>query len=579
MNSWIDFDELFHDASRCNGMIHRIVRFAHTLRFLRPRQLGYLIIRRLLPVRHRTVSHGAVRRRLLVGPTSAWISKKAAASTYEFCFLNIRKVMSRPNVDWASSDMSKLWRYNLHYFDYLQESGRTQDEKRRLISDWIAHNAPGATDAWEPYTVSLRLVNWIKFFMKEEDRLPEEWLDSIYTHAQWLEQNLEYHLLANHYLKNGVALFFAGMYFDGADADRWLTKGRQILADELDEQFLSDGGHFERSPMYHAISLVDYLDVLNLMIGSQRALHFDEQQRFTTRVHEALRFLDDICLPDGDIPLFNDAALGIAPPPGDILTYGGQIMKYKRLAFSDGLTTSEKPQTGYYVIRDASDMMVIDCGPVGPDYQPGHAHADTLSFELAVNGRRIIVDSGVYDYEPGWRRTYARSTRAHNTLCVDQQDQSETWGVFRVARRAYPIYGRITGDREGRVTFEGAHDGYARLSGRLTHSRMIEYVSPGEWTVRDTVNGEGIHTIESLLHVHPDYRLVLVGQSAKIRDEKGNAILVITPTPNVALRLEPGWYFPEFGLEYPKSTLVMTYQGTVPVTIIYRMTKTGSTLP
>lgn len=555
----------------------RFLLYVNTLRPLRASQLSALIRKRWLPGTPLRLRVRDVRLRVGVSIGPIIFCAHHSEKAYAFRFLNREKSFPDGQIDWVSGDMPKLWRYNLHYFDYLSESSRSRDEKAALISNWIARNTPGTPDAWEPYTLSLRVVNWIKFFLRTDTVLHQEWLHSLYAQGLWLEHNLEDHLLANHYLKNGVALFFAGMYFDGADADRWLAKGRQILADELDEQFLPDGGHYERSPMYHAISLVDYLDVLNLMIGSQRILHFDEQPHFTTRVHEALTFLDDICLPDGDIPLFNDAALGIAPPSDDILTYGNQIMTYKRRSFSAGLTTSEKSQTGYYAIRDASDMMVIDCAPVGPDYQPGHAHADTLSFELAVNGRRIIVDSGVYDYEPGRRRTYARSTRAHNTLCIDQQDQSETWGVFRVARRAYPIYGRITGDGEGRATFEGAHNGYARLSGRLTHSRIIEYVSPGEWTVRDTVNGKGVHTIESLLHVHPDYRLVLVGRSAEIRDERGNAILVIAPTPNVALTIEPGWYFPEFGLEYPNSTLIMTYRGTVPVTIIYGMTKIDST--
>ena len=95
--------------------------------------------------------------------------------------------------------------------------------------------------------------------------------------------------------------------------------------------------------------------------------------------------------------------------------------------------------SGYFVIRNLDDMLVVDCGEVGPDYQPGHAHCDTLSFELASDGRTIIVDSGVYDYEDSEMRRYVRSTRAHNTAMVDGCEQSEIWGAFRVARRARPI--------------------------------------------------------------------------------------------------------------------------------------------
>ena len=139
-------------------------------------------------------------------------------------------------------------------------------EKSALIDDWIENNPLGASDAWEPYTVSLRIVNWIKWFLTENaQREPrQEWLESLYLQAAWLEKNIEYHLLANHYLKNGKALLFAGAYFSGQQATRWLEKGLAILRDEASEQILADGGHYERSPMYHSIVVEDYLDVLNI---------------------------------------------------------------------------------------------------------------------------------------------------------------------------------------------------------------------------------------------------------------------------------------------------------------------------
>ena len=120
--------------------------------------------------------------------------------------------------------------------------------KVHLISDWIVKNPPGTGDAWEPYTLSLRMVNWIKFFLKNDTAIQEESLQSLYMQALWLEKNIEYHILANHYLKNGVALFFAGMYFEGVDADRWIKKGLKILREELGEQFLADGGHYRTKP-------------------------------------------------------------------------------------------------------------------------------------------------------------------------------------------------------------------------------------------------------------------------------------------------------------------------------------------
>ncbi len=552
----------------------RLLLYANTLRHLRVSQLSALIRKRLLLASSRVSHVGELRTRPGVGISSCLSQPNPSEKPYTFSFLNREKTFPDGHVDWVSSDMPKLWRYNLHYFDYLSAEGRNWHEKAALISDWIARNLPGTPDAWEPYTLSLRMVNWIKFFIAPEVTPQKGWLQSLYAQALWLERNIEDHLLANHYLKNGVALFFAGLYFEGTDADRWLATGRHLLAQELDEQFLPDGGHFERSPMYHAISVTDYLDVLNLMAGSKRAMRFEEEPHFIARAHDALTFLADLCLPDGDVPLFNDAAFGIAPPPAAILAYGSRVAGYTRPSSSDTFTITEKPHTGYYVIRDRSDMMVIDCGAGGPEYQPGHTHADTLSYELALNGHRIIVDSGVYDYEPGPRRTYARSTRAHNTLCIDHQDQFEIWGVFRVARRAYPLRGHLARDGARHARFEGAHNGYARLPGRLIHSRVIDYLSSGKWTIHDRVEGRGTHTIESCVHVHPDYRLTLVGPAAEIRDNRGNLTLTILPESNVDSTIEGGWYFPEFGRERSKSTLVMTYRGPVPITLAYQMIKT-----
>ena len=165
---------------------------------------------------------------------------------HEFRFLNVSKSARHGRVDWASAQMPKLWRYNLHYFDYILDGGRSLANISALLTGWIASNPAGTEDAWEPYTVSLRIVNWIKLFLRDDFRhhVENAWLASCHQQARWLETNLEHHILANHYLKNGKALFFAGVFFEGQDADRWLRKGLQILVDQAHEQILPDGGHY-----------------------------------------------------------------------------------------------------------------------------------------------------------------------------------------------------------------------------------------------------------------------------------------------------------------------------------------------
>jgi uncharacterized heparinase superfamily protein len=423
-------------------------------------------------------------------------------------------------------------------------------------------------------------VNWIKFFLLQNaaylEKLPgREWIESLYYQALWLERNIEYHILANHYLKNGVALFFAGVYFEGIDADGWFRKGLEILRSELQEQFLVDGGHYERSSMYHAICLVDYLDVLNLAQHSSAAVSCEITDEFSGKVKTALDFLHGICLPDGAIPLFNDSALGIAPTPQQIFEYAERVIGYRPPRRTADLIVEAFPVSGYYVCRKAADMMIIDCGPIGPVYQPGHAHCDTLSYELAIDGRRVVVDSGVFDYEPSRERAYARSTRAHNTVMVDGEEQSEIWSVFRVARRARPIQAHIGKTENESVLFEGAHDGYRRLSGKPIHRRRISFDGDGDWIITDVLEGTGFHQIESFVHIHPDFAIVEAGEGRFRIERCGEIIAVIEALSPCRATSESGCYFPEFGLSRKNPVIAFSCSGEVPLQLSYRIQKAG----
>lgn len=564
-------------------MIHRASLLIRTLSFLKPSQMVQLLVNCLRPSQPASLPSGPIRQRTPVVSVTAWCDRKISDGEETFRFLNVTKAIPIERIDWVCADMPKLWRYNLHYFDYLHAPQPSFENKCCLITDWIRNNPPGTEDAWEPYTVSLRIVNWIKFFLLRNmadlegggEKLPRrEWIESLHQQARWLERNIEYHILANHYLKNGVALFFAGVYFDGVDAVRWLQKGLGILRDELEEQFLADGGHFERSPMYHSICLVDYLDVLNLVQNSPAVISSEITREFIGKVTTALNFLSGICLPDGAIPLFNDSAFGIAPTPSQIFNYAERVIGYEAPRQSTSLVVSAFPSTGYYACRKADDMIIIDCGQIGPDYQPGHAHCDTLSYELAIDGRRVVVDSGVFDYEPSQERAYARSTRAHNTVLVDGEEQSEMWGVFRVASRAMPIQGQMDQTGQGSVLFEGSHDGYRGLKGKPIHNRQISYDGQGSWVITDVLEGTGRHRMESFVHIHPDLSIVESGVGRFSIERRGEALAMVEVLGACQMKIEQGYYFPEFGLRQKNPVLAFSCYGQVPLQLSYRIRKT-----
>src|SRR5690606_39118768 len=136
-----------------------------------------------------------------------------------------------------------------------------RNEQEDLCRSWVHANPPGTAVSWHAYPTSLRIVNWCRANLQADDLQ-----ESLYLQAAHLYRNLETYVYGNHLLENARALVYAGVFFgDTGEAPRWLERGLQLYRKETPIQVLSDGGHFERSPMYHALMLEGYLDVLNLL--------------------------------------------------------------------------------------------------------------------------------------------------------------------------------------------------------------------------------------------------------------------------------------------------------------------------
>ena len=346
-----------------------------------------------------------------------------------FTFLHETHDVRTPT-DWNNPDWQKLWLYNLHYFDCLRGAVNiSEDAVRGLLEKWIAENPVGCGNGWEPYPISLRVVNWIKWLMSEggvsqsvdfRSRLER----SLCVQIRRLRVRLEYHLLANHLLANAKALVFAGTFFCGDEAEEWLRTGMDLYRKQLPEQILSDGIHFERSAMYHAIIMEDLLDCFNLTGNTF----------FTSWIEQMRTGLVLLTGPDGRLAKFNDAADGIALAPVELHAYADRLGILGE-GTSSCASVAAGHDSGIVRMEAGAYVALVKTGEIGPSYQPGHAHADTYSFELWKNGKKIIGDTGCSTYIPGSVRSYERSTKAHNTVVIDGQNSSEVWASHRVGRR------------------------------------------------------------------------------------------------------------------------------------------------
>ena len=541
-------------------------------------------------------------------------------------FLNVPRAAPGP-IPWSGEDLPKLWHYHLNYCHFLNVDLTDSEDEPLLRSalaialDWIDRNPTGGEIGWEPYPLSLRIVNWLKFLARNAERLKElgenaapagSAIDriaaSLHVQALTLERRLEKDLRANHLLKNAKALIFAGALLEAPETPRWLEKGGKLLKAELAEQVLADGGHIERSPMYHAQVLDDLLDLQALTSASAETVGYGPM--LSGRIAQMAGFLRAILHPDGEIPLFNDAALGVARPAQELLHLAGRPPAPPSVRGVTVLAAS-----GYAVVRDlgSESCLVFDGGPLGPDYQLGHAHCDVLSYELSLEGQRVVVDTGVSTYEKGPERHYERSTAAHNTLRIDGEEQAEIWAAFRVGRR--PRVGRIEGgDVQGCQLVRGKHFGYRRLG--VTHTRVVIRTPESSWLVLDSLTGKGRHRVESFLHFHPAVALVPCAEGGRdvpaerlptaakgykdvpperlSGDEEAGEVQAMLPRWTLQfgdyryffmtlgggeLTVTRSWYASEFGLRQTRPVILWTWTGDLPTTMLYAFVPADATPP
>lgn len=537
--------------------MRRLGLYWHTLRHLRPGQVfGRVRFRLAKPVPD---LRPAPPIRSAVG--DRWIAPAQHHATLAGPerFRLLGETRALPDHGWDDPAVSKLWRYNLHYFDDLTAVAANDRLAwhRSLLSRWVAENPPAVGTGWEPYPTSLRIVNWIKWAWAGHALSPD-CVSSLAVQARWLSRRLEIHLRGNHLFANAKALVFAGMYFDGPEADTWRERGLALLAREIPEQILADGGQFERSPMYHALALEDMLDLFNLARVGDQAIPVRRRSmvaEWPTRIAAMRHWLSAMCHPDGEIGFFNDAAIGVAPSRARLEAYANRLGLGDAPALAPGITTLEP--SGYLRVECGPVVALLDVAPVGPDYLPGHAHADTLSFELSLFGCRVVVNSGTSRYGDDPARWWERSTAAHNTVVVDGMDSSEVWGGFRVARRAYPVGLAVT--QENGIVVRCAHDGYGRLPGRPMHERRWTFDASG-LTVDDRVTGRFAQA-EARFHLHPD---VVVPQTVALADGLAHCALRLAGGQSVRIAveaarmwIEPAHWHPRFGADVPNFCVVV----------------------
>lgn len=504
---------------------------------------------------------------------------------------------------------------------FLTGEERYAREAMAQIEGWIDQNPPGLGVNWHSsLEMSLRAVSWlwVLFFL-----LPAKSFDS--ASARVMLKSLFAQLAHiyrypscfsspnTHLLGEATALFLGGIVFqDLAPARGWLRKGAELLCQEMERQVSVEGVHAEFSLYYHCYAVDFYLQAAVL---AQRNGFF-LPRRVWDGLPRMIEFLMYATRPDGSIPMIGDddggRALTLcqdnyrrfcdALSSGAVL-FGREDFKHQARDFHEetlwllgerseheyGIlgsippveTWRSYPGAGYFIQRSGwgplDSHLIFDCGGLGAP-TGGHGHADALSLVLFSGGQDLLVDPGtfVYNDDAGWRNFF-RSTRAHNTVVVDDREQSQPGGPFAWTQEAggkplkhfsLPNFDYV----------EGAHSGYAgRLNG-VVHRRAVLHVRSEYWVIVDHFEGQGPHRFDFYYHFSPETRLALdrlrapagsVGATAKcgeVKLELRMAAQAPLTAEVICGRTAPpqGWTSSRYGERQPANALRVGFDSVAP---------------
>ncbi len=428
-------------------------------------------------------------------------------------------------IDWKMRCEDALFQYHLHYHDFL--SNLEEKSGLRVILDWIEKNPPSNSIAWDPYTISLRVVNWIKFISRYH-LINQVVIDSLLLQGIWLYYQREYHLLSNHFFKNIVALLYLGYIFENKKWYQWAFRN---FEKQLEEQLTNEGYHFEFSPTYHAIFVKDLLDIYNLIVNNDTPFKKRMVSKLELAISKSLFWLQYFSYSGSYLPI-NDVNYQDVSRPNELIRIAEEleIQPVQKLVSSC-----------YPVLENKNLKLMVFCAPFNPSYNPSHSHADILSILLWFRGKPIVIDTGNFTYKESAERSYSRSTRAHNTIEINSKDQAEMWKAFRVGDRSI-ISEKEIADISISCEYH-FHD--------ISHQRKVKK-QDDEFLICDTIIGKGTHSFKMYYHFSPECSVHRTERKIIIDDQ------IVILVPDERITVEKTLFFPEMYQRKEKNTIVIS---------------------
>lgn len=527
------------------------------------------------------------------------------------------------------SDVKVPWELSRcqHFVTLGKAYWYTSDEKFaqefvHQIESWVKYNTIELGVNWAcTMDVAIRAVNWIwgYYFFQESHSLTKEFrinfLKNLFLHGRHIIRNLEIGVInGNHYLSDIVGLVYLGIFFqETKDGKKWLDRGLKALIKEMESQVYPDGANFEGSVSYPRLVTELFLSATILCMNN--GINFPDW--YMERLEKMIEFIMYYTKPDGTAPQIgdnDDGRLHILSNYGNwnrldhryLLSAGAVLFQrydfkqaagqfheealwlcgeqgYKTfqslnrdLDIEKSLSSRSFPDSGYYIMRDGPSYMIVDCIPADPKAPTGHKHNSRLSFDLFYNNRSFIIDPGTYVYTADKdMRNLFRSTRYHNTVVVDGEEQNKFGDreLFRMGLDATVYVNRwMVNDKFDLLDAE--HNGYTRLKEPIVHRRQIFFNKEKEyWIIKDIFTGEGSHQFDLYLHLAP-MKLKTTGKRTIETDNSDgtNISIILLEENGIKMEILDGWVSFGYGHKINAPILKYSKRASVPTSITIAIT-------